>query len=245
MKTNIYKGQPNKIVSRKNSILLTSILPDEIKINDFNFIARNKDHYFLQFNFSNNNIKVHQGFKIHISATSTNYSKILNIIFKFCKREKITFKYISNLKALIDNFSGRSPMWSAGKFITLYPDPKQFVEIIDKLYSLDVLRKEKGIYILTDRRYKDSNNIFYRYGVIDSENDDKYIYDLKGNRLYADYKDVKYKLPYFINEPFPQNYDDQSRSKYIYHKYFPLEVLNSKAAGSVYIVKSKENKKYI
>ena len=51
----------------------------------------------------------------------------------------------------------------AGKFITIYPfDEDQFVSVIEQLHQ--ATRQFEGPYILSDRRYKDSKVVFYRYG---------------------------------------------------------------------------------
>lgn len=79
----------------------------------------------------------------------------------------MSFKYISNLENLLNNLSGKSSIWSSGKFITIYPESlSSFKEIITQLYSLKAFQLKKGITISSDRRYKDSNILFYRYGII-------------------------------------------------------------------------------
>ena len=220
--------------------LSTTVLPDGVTEKDISLITRNDNHYYLQFNFqSKTTVLPHQGFKIHISPTWKNYLTTLNKIFEFCKEENLAFKYISNKAEILKNLSGNVPLWTAGKFITIYPPTfKVFKNIIYKLYLLPELKEKPGIYILTDRRYKDSNNIFYRYGIINGP--DKNIYDLNGNRLYEDYHELKYKLPKFIQEPFPQNIYDHKRARYIFKKYIPTKGINSKASGSVFEAKYKK-----
>jgi serine/threonine protein kinase len=223
----------------------TSILPLSLNYEDLRKVSRNKDHYFLQFNFSKNKIQEHQGFKIHISATIKNYEQILDIIFNFCKKNNITFKYIANKYELEKNFSGLCSFWSTGKFITIYPQPGDFRSIVSKLYSLHELKELKGIYILTDRRYKDSNVIFYRYGILNNDSN-KCIFDPNGKYLYTDYSIAKYQLPYFVNEPFPINKDEVSpHSKYLFLKYTPIRNIYKKSSGSVYCVKSNNGDTYI
>lgn len=221
---------------------ITNVLPDDIKPEDLSLISRNMDNYYLQFNFGVGNNLPHQGFKIHISSSWSSHIKILNTIFLFCKKEKVTFKYISNHQEIRKNLSGNAPLWSTGKFITIYPSGfNEFKYLIRKLYSLPELASESGIYILTDRRYKDSNNIFYRYGIITKS--DNYIYDLNGKKLYKDYEELKYKLPSFVMEPFPKNSDTYKEAKYIYKDYIPKKSLNSKASGSVF--EAMANKKNV
>lgn len=226
----------------KNDIYPTTVLPSNLSDNDVSLITRNEDHYFLQFNFNKSKKSKRQGFKIHISATTENYQKILNIVYLFCKKRNISFKYISNTQELIKNLSGNIPSWNAGKFITIYPQSNEFEKNITELYELSSLKHMKGIFILSDRRFKDSNVIFYRYGIIKSENQN--IYDNNGKYLYTDRQQLGYKLPSFVKEPFPINKDSKSKhSKYIFKTIFPLSVIHSKAASSVYLVKLKDNKK--
>lgn len=236
----------DKRIVGKNMWYSTSILPASLNDEDVKKISRNEDHYFLQFNFSRDQLKERQGFKIHISATINNYEKILDIIYNFCKENKVTFKYISNISELEKNLSGLSSLWSAGKFITIYPQQENFKLIINKLYSLHQLKKFKGIYLLTDRRYKDSDVIFYRYGVI-NDSSNKGIFDANGKYLYTDYMVPKYRLPSFIREPFPNNKDDKSpHSKYLFSKYHPIQNIYRKSSGSVYCVKNSEDgNKYV
>ena len=219
--------------------------PYHINYKDLRKVSRNKDHYFLQFDFSKNKIKERQGFKIHISATIKNYEQILDIIFNFCKKNEITFKYIANKYELKKNLSGLCSLWSTGKFITIYPQPEDFRSIVLKLYSLPELEELKGIYVLTDRRYRDSNTIFYRYGILNNDSN-KCIFDPNGKYLYTDYLVSKYQLPYFVNEPFPINKDDVSpHSKYLFSKYIPIKNIYKKSSGSVYCVKSNNGDTYI
>ena len=83
------------------------ILPDNVNVEDLSKLTRDKNHVFLQFNFSEYELP-DQGFKIHISVNLVNYQKILNIIFAFCRSNRITFKYISNYSILEKNIAGKS-----------------------------------------------------------------------------------------------------------------------------------------
>jgi serine/threonine protein kinase len=80
-------------------------------------------------------------------------------------RHNISFKFALDLEILrLMNSKGWSRQ-AAGKFITVYPlDEEQFRFLIEKLYQ--ATRRFEGLYILSDRRYKDSRVIFYRYGGI-------------------------------------------------------------------------------
>ena len=136
------------------------LLPDNVNVEDFSKLTRNKKHVFFQFNFSEYELP-DQGFKIHISVNLVNYQKILNIIFAFCRSNRITFKYISNYYILEKNIAGKSQDTFSGKFITIYPNTfNYFKKYIEDLYKVEQLKTKSSIFIITDRRYKDSNNIF-------------------------------------------------------------------------------------
>ena len=104
-----------------------------------------------------------QGWKIHISSRSENSKQILEICTNICVRHEVAFKFLADplvFDIIMDKASARE---SGGKFITIYPsDVQHFRRIADDLYeSLDEF---KGPYILSDKRYKNSEVIYYRYG---------------------------------------------------------------------------------
>lgn len=106
-----------------------------------------------------------QGWKIHVSATSGNSPSVLATVARVARNHNAPFKFA------IDNFvfrllNGKNwPRGGSGKFITLYPSSVQHCQEL-----LDVLRGAmlgyNGPYILSDRRYRDSRTVHYRYGGI-------------------------------------------------------------------------------
>ncbi|EFK31623.1 hypothetical protein HMPREF9264_1439 [Lactobacillus delbrueckii subsp. bulgaricus PB2003/044-T3-4] len=86
-----------------------------------------------------------------------------------------------------------------GKYITVYPETEsRFKELIRTIY--DLVGEEDGIPIFTDQVFRDSKNIYYRYGIINS--DDDFIRDEQSNKLYRDHELRPYQLPSFVKEPF-------------------------------------------
>ena len=104
-----------------------------------------------------------QGWKIHISSTIEEAQKILKIVSNYLFANKIPFKYVKNEFQLIVKNSKNSARESSGKFITIYPN--SIDEFKKTLKELEVLLRnfDNGPYILSDRRWKESN-IYYRYG---------------------------------------------------------------------------------
>ena len=116
-----------------------------MRYSDFEY--RNMDAYTLP----------HFGFKIHISATMNNYQQLFDSINLYLENEKISWKYLKNKEAVEYNFSVQESHAESGKFITIYPkNTEHFKVILEKLYSL-IPNSQEGIYILSDRNYKDSN----------------------------------------------------------------------------------------
>ena len=106
-----------------------------------------------------------QGWKIHVSASPENCLKILERSIQVCVDYQVPFKFLSSpyiFEWLLGKGSYRE---ASGKFITIYPsDNSQFLLIMEALSKQ--LAEFKGSYTLSDKPYKDSQVIFYRYGAI-------------------------------------------------------------------------------
>ncbi len=105
-----------------------------------------------------------QGWKIHISATPANAREVLQrVISVLFDRRDTDFKFALDMSTL---FLLNGKNWSrgrSGKFITIYPrDNGHFLDLIEQLHR--VTAGERGPYILSDHRYKDSNVVFFRFG---------------------------------------------------------------------------------
>ena len=104
-----------------------------------------------------------QGWKIHVSSTVTGAQDLLRAVVPVLIRNEVDFKFSLDVRVLSLMNSKRWPRQGAGKFITIYPfDDDQFKSLIEQLYQ--ATRQFQGPYILSDRRYKDSKVVFYRYG---------------------------------------------------------------------------------
>jgi hypothetical protein len=102
------------------------------------------------------------GFKIHLSTTPHAAGEALRRIVHVCVRHAAPFKLAAD-SFVLDVLNGkRCQRGSGGKFVTVYPDAARFVEVIEALHQ--ATRGLEGPYILSDRRYRDSRVVFYRYG---------------------------------------------------------------------------------
>lgn len=146
-----------------------------------------------------------QGWKIHVSSTVKHARETLELISNYLFESKIPFKHVTNLRELLMKNSKYGDRSSSGKFMTIYPQTEtQFVELLDELSEL-IDHLPRGPYILSDKRWKNSN-IFFRYGafaeIYTTINGEQVlaIEDESGN-LIPDHRGTSYSLPSFIEEP--------------------------------------------
>lgn len=158
-----------------------------------------------------------QGWKIHASGTATTAGELLRRIVPIAVRNGVAFKFCSDLEMVRLSTNKNWHRTGAGKFITLYPrETEQFVQIIDLCYQ--VTQDLRGPYIFTDRPYKDSQVIFYRYGA----HQGSFRVDALGRHLpmilapdgkqVSDQRVPYFRLPDWVRDPFdnplPQRAND-------------------------------------
>ncbi|MFR0585690.1 protein kinase domain-containing protein [Lactobacillus porci] len=215
----------NCCVRQYNSV---DIVPTNFDSSSGEIVSCDPQNVFLQINKTRCPLPC-QGFKIHVSSTLQNYQVILDKVYDLSCKNDFTFKYISNYGLLEQYLGGTGSLWMTGKYITIYPENEsRFKELIRKVY--DLVGKEDGIPIFTDRAFRDSKNVYYRYGIINS--DDDFIRDRHNTKLYRDHELRPYQLPPFVTEPFECK--DEYRLEVIGKKYFPKGIISRKSSGGVY-----------
>ncbi|WP_417447823.1 class III lanthionine synthetase LanKC [Idiomarina abyssalis] len=181
-----------------------------------------------------------QGWKIHVSATPAHSGAILDTVARILVKKKITFKFVAD-KLLLSIFNGKSfDRGSAGKFITVYPkDDEQFKSLVEELHRATV--GFWGPYILSDKRYKSSKVIYYRYGgmlslirVIDGEL--CHVIKNPDGKFVKDERTPFFQLPEGITDPFPdeESEDELAESLLGDGRYKILDVMAFSNAGGVY-----------
>ena len=103
-----------------------------------------------------------QGWKLHVSAPADGTADVLRRAIPALRDRNVAFKFL--LDPWSDHVTSRKswPRGSSGKFITVYPDAGEFEAVGDALAA--ALDGITGPYILSDRRYKGSKAVYYRYG---------------------------------------------------------------------------------
>lgn len=142
-----------------------------------------------------------QGWKIHISCNIDQAQDVLTAIANFMYEINTSFKYVKNKIEWMNKNSKSAGREYSGKFITIYPRQDELLDVLTKLEKI-LSFSEKGPYILSDRRWKDTN-IYYRYGGfvnITLEDGTPAIEDNEG-KLVADKRQPFYNIPKWVNVP--------------------------------------------
>lgn len=151
--------------------------------------------------------KLIQGWKIHLSASQRTAKKLLETVVPIFERHRVGFKFLSDENVVDISLNKNAARTAAGKFITVYPpDLESFKEIIEEIHQATI--DFRGPFLLTDRPYKDSKVVFYRYG--EHHGSDRVdvdgrrqagIQDPDGNWI-SDERRAYFYLPDWIEDPF-------------------------------------------
>ncbi len=153
-----------------------------------------------------------QGWKIHVSATPANAAPILTTVTRLLMRENISFKFSADSSMLVLQNGKRWARGGAGKFITIYPRSEaECGKLLESLYR--ALVGYRGPYILSDRRYRDSGVVFYRYGGLqkmdrlDVTGRKIPIMHDAGGQIVDDQRNPYFQLPPTMRDPFSNEPD--------------------------------------
>ena len=157
-----------------------------------------------------------QGWKIHVSALPGNSLKILERTIQVCVDCQVSFKFLSDLFIFNCLLTKGGTRESSGKFITIYPlDDQHFELIADTLQ--EELSEFKGPYILSDKPYKASQVVFYRYGAFSGVprlsvfGYEEILLRSPDGELVPDGRYPFFSLPPWVSDPF--NSDDANENE--------------------------------
>lgn len=150
-----------------------------------------------------------QGWKIHLSAVRDDAAKVLEAALGVLVPARVPFKFLLD-RAVLGMTTSKS--WSrggAGKFMTVYPaDEAQFRTLLEALSAATA--GCRGPYILSDRRYRDSKVVFYRYGgirpntVLDAAGRRNPVLVTPDGALVADVRTPYFELPEWVEDIAPE-----------------------------------------
>jgi tRNA A-37 threonylcarbamoyl transferase component Bud32 len=148
-----------------------------------------------------------QGWKIHLSCVPLDARRLLEAVAAHLVGRGVSFKFLADAKTLRMTNAKSWTRGGSGKFITVYPaDEAAFRTLLDELHELT--RAFAGPYILSDKRYKDSTVLYYRYGGIRPNNrlqaDGRRLAVLVApdGREVEDARNPVYAIPDWVAEPF-------------------------------------------
>lgn len=193
-----------------------------------------------------------QGWKVHISSSVGQAQEVLNVVSEYLMRQRIDFKFVKSSWELMMKNSKYGDRSGSGKFITIYPkDVDEFVVVVENL--MPILESfEKGPYILSDKRWKDSN-IYFRYGgfkLMTTFENGQTVYAIKtpDGKLIPDKREPLYQLPDFIEEPeFVKKMSENQEKEFsdidttAFDKFEIISALHFSNGGGVYRAKRKKD----
>jgi hypothetical protein len=184
-----------------------------------------------------------QGWKIHVSSVLESARDVLRIVAEELVPRHVSFKFAVDRSILAAMNSKNWSRGGAAKFITIYPhNDTQFAELLNSLYTS--LKGFNGPYVLSDRRFRDSPVIYYRYGSLRA----RYIFNVEGERQavmmapdgspYFDQRSPWYQPPPWVVDPFavdPAANTDGESNTLKEGRYQVLSVMAYSNAGGVYL----------
>jgi tRNA A-37 threonylcarbamoyl transferase component Bud32 len=103
------------------------------------------------------------GWKIHVSSTLPDAPRVLDTVAGICAAAAVPLKHLASEFMFLLLGHKHGDRAQAGKFCVLYPpDVATAHRLLEELTG--ALADQEGPYILSDRRYRDSRTVHYRYG---------------------------------------------------------------------------------
>jgi hypothetical protein len=117
----------------------------------------------------------------------------------------VYFKYVKSRTELLLKNSKYGDRRASGKFITVYPKSDDDFVLLVQVLADATIRFAPGPYILSDRRYRESN-VYYRYGgfverIGQSNGHEVLVIEGPDGQLEEDVRGVVYSQPAWVSEP--------------------------------------------
>lgn len=178
------------------------------------------------------------GFKIHLSITHESAGELLAAIVPILVEEGASFKVLVDEQIL--DFSN-STFWgrgACGKFVTIYPaDVEQLKRLMERVH--EATKGLRGLYILSDKRYKESKVLFYRYGAfrraqrVNVFGEPIALLQAADGQMIPDYRLPYFALPEGVDDPFPDTEEEEDEAV-LNGRYKATASLGSSSKGGVY-----------
>ena len=152
-------------------------------------------------------VVVEAGWKVHVSARLERAGDVLDAVARTCFEQDVIFKHLSNSKFYQWMHHKYAARPQSGKFIAAYPPDEDAARTLMELLR-EWLPGETGPYILTDRRFPGTGNVFYRYGSFaprfreEPDGTRTATVRLPDGRVVPDPRGNGFRLPEGLSDPF-------------------------------------------
>jgi hypothetical protein len=150
---------------------------------------------------------VEQGWKIHLSCRIDRAQHVLDIASAILFEHGVTFKHLGCAMFFVVTHHKHAARSQSGKFVTAYPPDEASARALMTALA-DALPGEEGPYVLSDRRFGDSQVVHYRYGAYVARSNvradgghEMLVRDADGNDV-PDVRGVRFRTPDGITDPF-------------------------------------------
>ncbi|MFJ2957859.1 class III lanthionine synthetase LanKC [Streptomyces sp. NPDC087270] len=152
---------------------------------------------------------VEDGWKVHVSARPGRQQHVLDTVAAVCFAQDIAFKHLAGRLFYWWTHQKQAARQQSGKFIAAYPTSVPAARALMERLRTE-LADEEGPFILTDRRYRDSRTVHYRYGAflprerVNADGTHTLLVRGGDGELREDRRGVSFHLPPGITDPFAE-----------------------------------------
>ncbi|WP_051820748.1 class III lanthionine synthetase LanKC [Streptomyces flavochromogenes] len=180
-----------------------------------------------------------QGWKIHVSARLDRAQHVLDTVAGICFSEGVPFKHLSARLFFLFLHHKHAARAQSGKFCAVYPpDTATARRLLERLR--DALDGEEGPYVLTDRRFRDSRTVHYRYGSFGARSRlradgtrEGLVRDGSGREV-VDLRLPAFHLPAGITDPFAEREEQPHEGPILIRDYEVTRAVRLSNAGGTY-----------
>ncbi|MET0236233.1 MAG: class III lanthionine synthetase LanKC [Kibdelosporangium sp.] len=184
-----------------------------------------------------------QGWKVHVSTSLANSRTVLAVVSMACAELGVPFKHLAGERMFLLAHGKHAARVQSGKFCALYPPTEECALRMLRRLAAD-LAGISGPYVLTDRRFGDSECVSYRYGAfrgrarldVDGANVDTMIGP--DGREIDDERRPVFQLPPGVSDPFRQSAPAAATGPIALNGYTFEKVFRHSNAGGAYEFRS-------
>jgi len=180
------------------------------------------------------------GWKVHVASSFANAQFVLAVVSAVCAEFGVPFKHLTGRRSFLILHGKHAARVQAGKFCALYPSTRDSAELLLRRLA-EELSGISGPYVLTDRRFGDSECVSYRYGgfqrrlQVDAEGYPVHIVAGPDGQLIEDKREPRFVLPAGMSDPFrAEASTPAARGPVVLRGYTYEKVLQHSNAGGAY-----------